>query len=283
MTMLRIAVRNLRFGLRRRASTVAVLAVVSFALALLYAAVTSLPSAPAPPSPDLMLEGAPEGEPFDGVLVRGPRAVRVRVGAAPPPGPQAQASFHLAEDLIEDLQASIGSSLTLLYSDGTTPRALPGVLRGGFPAPAAPGLDRTTAIAAVLPIAILFLALAGVSLLTSQVLAVHGRRVELAVMSGLGFRRDEILRGLIYEAVAMSFLASALGVGAAAVVVNLALSGPLTPEILGIRIPLVVDMRFGGPDILLLVPVIGLVTGVFGIPPAVHGAGLPFTRLLRQG
>jgi predicted permease len=105
---------------------------------------------------------------------------------------------------------------------------------------------------------------------------VTSRRRELAVRAALGASRSRVVRYLLAESAVLAFLASTLGVGLAWLATSLARTAGAD------YIPRAQEIALGGRTLAVLAGVTIASALLFGLVPAIHGAGGPVDEGLRS-
>jgi putative ABC transport system permease protein len=105
---------------------------------------------------------------------------------------------------------------------------------------------------------------------------VTSRRRELAVRTALGASRSRVVRHLLAESAVLAVMAAALGIGLAWLGISLARTAGAQ------YIPRAQEIVLGGRTLLVLTTVTILSGLLFGLIPAIHGAGGPVDEGLRS-
>jgi predicted permease len=138
------------------------------------------------------------------------------------------------------------------------------------------GEFRSIAALALAAVALLWI-IACVNASNLLVARVTSRRRELAVRAALGASRGRLARYLLAESAVLAVLAAAVGV-------TLAWGGAVLARTAGAAyIPRAEEIVLGGRTLAVLVAVTACSMTLFGLIPAVHGAGGPLRRDTRAG
>jgi putative ABC transport system permease protein len=105
---------------------------------------------------------------------------------------------------------------------------------------------------------------------------VTSRRRELAVRSALGASRSRVVRYLLAESAVLAVIAATLGTGLAWLGISMARTAGVP------YIPRVQEIALGGRTLLVLACVTAVSGLLFGLIPAIHGAGGPVDEGLRS-
>ena len=135
---------------------------------------------------------------------------------------------------------------------------------------------RSIAALALAAVALLWI-IACVNASNLLVARVTSRRRELAVRAALGASRGRLVRYLLAESAVLAVLAAAVGVA-------LAWGGVVLARTAGAAyIPRAEEIVLGGRTLAVLLAVTASSMILFGVIPAVHGAGGPLRRDTRRG
>ncbi len=150
--------------------------------------------------------------------------------------------------------------------------------RGIVARPAREHVDSLTEIKLVTAMAWLTSAIAlvigGVGVMNTMIMSVQERTREIGVLRAIGWRRNRIVRMILYEAVSLSVIGAIVGIGAALLLVRLLSQQPAVSGLIETDIP---------PFVLGTGLTLAVVVGVLGgFLPALVAARMTPTAALRQ-